>query len=368
MRLINKVNLKIFSSLLIWVIFTNCTHLEGTLSYNTRVFPISSSIEEIVGTSDNSWSWGINVGDSLIYEFLEPQSECEYTYFKYVISEACIPNLCGDSPENSFYSVMADFYVWDYNGTVGHWLADDDFRSKTDDSTLIGNTKETGEIILNLPEFPLVFPCNTTITQMLGENLGALYDMQEFFSEEMMNINFTDYSFFTEIIDSTYDYLLNFTINPVLGAIDYLDIRLPDNISGMLDFEIHSIKSGTIPGNNLPVANVSVIQSKNEVEFYSISESEDPIINYLWQFGDGFNSTTASDIHLFNATGTYAGNLTIWDCNGDFSIQNFKIEVVSIQRLHSVPGYHSETILIVGLLAIFVYFTKMLRNIKIKFP
>lgn len=330
--------------------------------YQTQIVPESSRIEKSVETDPLPWSWGINAGESLIFEFLEPPFESEYSYFKYVISEICVPNQCEETSENNFYSATANFYIWNYNGTVGKWIEGKELRTKSTDPSLIGNVKENGEINLNLPEFPLIFPCNTTITQMLGENLGALYDMQEFFSEEMMSINLTDYSFYTEIIDSSFDYRLNFTINPVLGVIDHLDIRLPDNDSGMLDFVIQSLKSENIPGNNLPFANASVMQSKNRVEFSSVSESIDPIVDYLWQFGDGFNSSIATEIHLFNAIGLYNANLTVWDCNGDFSIQNFQIEVFSLRGTLSISGYNFGFFMITGALAILFCLNTVLKK------
>jgi len=79
-------------------------------------------------------------------------------------------------------------------------------------------------------------------------------------------------------------------------------------------------------GNQLPFANTngsSYKEAVNHVIEFSGAHSNDPdgeIISYLWDFGDGAQSTEINSSHSYSSVGTYDVTLTVTDNNGESTV------------------------------------------------
>ena len=85
-----------------------------------------------------------------------------------------------------------------------------------------------------------------------------------------------------------------------------------------LNFCIITVSAQT---NQVPVADAGGPYSGTEGVAISFdgSNSTDPdgtIVSYLWDFGDGENSTIQNPNHLYNQNGTYTVTLTVSDDDG----------------------------------------------------
>jgi hypothetical protein len=319
---------------------------------NRFILPLNSPEVPSSALEDSLWSWGVDLEDQLIFEFDKPPIDCDYQYFKYLISEKSTPKVMEEPDSDFVYTVYAEFYYWDYNGTLGRWISGEDMRGVSGIHNPIGKAKVNAEILLSFPEFPLVFPKNYTFPQLLGDGLDILHDIQDLYTDEIMFVNVSDTWLYIEIIESTFDLHFNLTLDPLRGVLNFLDIKYLYDDSNILDFIFHSIDSKDIAGNHLPTAKADVKTSKNEVEFSSISESIDPITEYLWQFGDGVNATSSSFVHHYNITGIYNASLTVWDSNGDFSKTNFQVEITSVKTDLSIPGYAPRFLILIWFVTI----------------
>jgi PKD repeat protein len=60
-----------------------------------------------------------------------------------------------------------------------------------------------------------------------------------------------------------------------------------------------------------PLADFNTQVNQNQVTFNDLSTSSDPIISWLWDFGDGMTSTASNPTHTYAAAGNYAPCLTV---------------------------------------------------------
>jgi len=66
-------------------------------------------------------------------------------------------------------------------------------------------------------------------------------------------------------------------------------------------------------------------------------DSDGTIALYLWDFGDGANSSTAPVSHMFDSSGNYTINLTIWDDDGAMDNASLNITITNAPPVAVVP-------------------------------
>lgn len=91
-------------------------------------------------------------------------------------------------------------------------------------------------------------------------------------------------------------------------------------------------------GSNVPpIADFST--SINDLTVYFIDASSDQdgnIVSYLWDFGDGNQSSLASPDHTYGATGTYTAKLTVIDDRGASNTSSLQVAVID-SGVNQVP-------------------------------
>ncbi len=98
-----------------------------------------------------------------------------------------------------------------------------------------------------------------------------------------------------------------------------------------LNLQLTSFKYSNVT-NKPPIAKISYEPKQpktgNNVIFKSNSYDEDGnIVSYLWQFGDGSNSTQQNPSHTYTHAGTYYVNLTVMDNYGATNMTQITINV-----------------------------------------
>ncbi len=102
-------------------------------------------------------------------------------------------------------------------------------------------------------------------------------------------------------------------------------IRIESGITADFDINVDSeVLDGPFPG--FPCGGNSVLLDK--VCFTDKSSGD--IVSWLWDFGDGSNSTQQNPCHEYGLGGEFVVNLTITDRNG---CVNFKTDTVSVQEI-----------------------------------
>ena len=67
----------------------------------------------------------------------------------------------------------------------------------------------------------------------------------------------------------------------------------------------------------------------DEVNFIDMSTDEGTIVNWSWDFGDGYSSTTQNPTHQYSEQGTYTVNLTVWDDENNKNETSKTISVIN---------------------------------------
>lgn len=76
-----------------------------------------------------------------------------------------------------------------------------------------------------------------------------------------------------------------------------------------------------------PMVNITV--NVTTVEFTDTSIIGDAnITSWMWDFGDGTNSTDQNATHMYNTTGTFTVSLTVTDANGETDTYEVTIEAI----------------------------------------
>ncbi|AKB30295.1 cell surface protein [Methanosarcina siciliae T4/M] len=125
--------------------------------------------------------------------------------------------------------------------------------------------------------------------------------------------------------DGTYDYSPNFNITHT-----YTEPGTYDVIAAY-DGWTPNVKAGYITVlPEIPVANFSA-DVKSGLEPLTVNftdQSTGTISSWLWDFGDGANSTEQNPVHTYSAAGNYTVNLTVENAAGsDFELKSDYIEV-----------------------------------------
>jgi PKD repeat protein len=73
-------------------------------------------------------------------------------------------------------------------------------------------------------------------------------------------------------------------------------------------------------------------------------DDEDNIVSYLWDFGDGTNSTMANPTHIYSAVGNYTVTLTVTDNHGDTDTDSTYANIVETNNQNNngndkTPGF-----------------------------
>lgn len=153
---------------------------------------------------------------------------------------------------------------------------------------------------------------------------------------------------FTQNDEITLSYQLNVTSGGIIisgdsnaMAGDYIHIFGPEAVT------LEGSGGGEI-GNDPPIA---IINAKDKVYVnksiqFNGSDSYDPdnpsahnkgIANYIWDFGDGENSTDPISTHNYSAEGTYMVTLTVTDDDGASDTDMVTVAVFSMDILPASP-------------------------------
>ena len=148
---------------------------------------------------------------------------------------------------------------------------------------------------------------------------------------------------------------------PVIYALpvtDFHDITSGDNGGGNVGvgYDLESGRGSMVIsrvitdsnglGNKPPVANWGYSTSGLTANFTDAStDSDDAVVRYSWQFGDGATSTSANPSHLYAANGTYSVLERVWDQAGASATRTQSVTVASSGPLQLLgnTGFESGT-------------------------
>jgi PKD repeat protein len=263
------------------------------------------------------------------------------------------------SPKNPSIKDEIYFYIKNYNSNVS--LKKWDFGD--------GNSSN-----LIYPTHKYSNPGNYTITLTLENNFGIFN-----ISDNLNVINFKPIAEFSfspknvktgepvEIINLSIDpegkemkylwYIDNIISseesNPIFAfdkpGIRTIKLEIIDEF-GSKDYAIKKIK---IVDNEPPIADFSYYSSQRceyNITFKDLSRDNDGyIIKWLWNFGDGKNSTSKNPYHMYEKNGKYYPKLTIIDDNGDM---NYIIKEININYKEDNIIILLNSIFIIGILII----------------
>lgn len=97
--------------------------------------------------------------------------------------------------------------------------------------------------------------------------------------------------------------------------------------------DLHEFSVGSAPEAVITIDSVYFVENVS-VQFdasFSDAANGSTIISYLWDFGDGANSSLESPSHVYNETGNYNVTLTVYDNNGISDSAETVIHVVELE-------------------------------------
>jgi PKD repeat protein len=101
-----------------------------------------------------------------------------------------------------------------------------------------------------------------------------------------------------------------------------------------------------------------------EAEFTDTSSSYDGIVAWLWDFGDGRNSSDQHVSHTYSSHGAYTITLTVYEADGDAN-SLVRSELIVVEQEFSLiggPGWFDDVIIFMAIIAgIFVLYWKLRR-------
>jgi PKD repeat protein len=117
-----------------------------------------------------------------------------------------------------------------------------------------------------------------------------------------------------------------------------------------------------------PIANFSATPVSGllplEAEFTDTSSSYDGIVAWLWDFGDGRNSSDQHVSHTYSSHGAYTITLTVYEADGDAN-SLVRSELIVVEQEFSLiggPGWFDDVIIFMAIIAgIFVLYWKLRR-------
>jgi PKD repeat protein len=124
------------------------------------------------------------------------------------------------------------------------------------------------------------------------------------------------------------------------------------------------------PRNNQPTANFSFYPStamvNDTIQFTDTSiDTDGTITSYLWNFGDGTNSTSKNPRHRFTINGTYSITLEITDDDGATDLTSKAIlvdkDLTDTNGGNGTPGF--ELVFVMGAIAVALFLWRKNRNI-----
>jgi len=108
---------------------------------------------------------------------------------------------------------------------------------------------------------------------------------------------------------------------------------------GFGEVEDYTLIIGSIPEPVEPVADFTYISNGLTVSFNDQSTDPDSsIVNWLWEFGDGYESTAQHPTHTYTSGGTYTVRLTVTDSNGQEYSESKSLQIIDEQNEIHFPS------------------------------
>ncbi len=107
--------------------------------------------------------------------------------------------------------------------------------------------------------------------------------------------------------------------------------------SQTITIDISPVSTNTPPTANIVANGTGVKGSSISFSSTGSGDTDGSIVSYLWEFGDGTQSTTPNTYHTYTATGTYTVTLTVTDDNGGSATTTFDIEIVNPTSGNQAP-------------------------------
>jgi PKD repeat protein len=153
-------------------------------------------------------------------------------------------------------------------------------------------------------------------------------------------------TFFNEYIDpvsAAYNIPADCSYDSFTGTITNNQYQAFTDYASIGRYTLKTTSKGT-PNNQLPTARTTGTtqlggMAPSTVKFVGSNSSDDDgvITNYLWDFGDGTNSTLANPTHVYTTAGTYTATLLVTDnSNGTGSATTAPITVKAVSNVKAV--------------------------------
>ncbi len=201
----------------------------------------------------------------------------------------------------------ASYSVVDVPGVTYYWNLPSGWTGSGNESTISVNTNTNGGTITLVPFNACGIGVSRTFNVSVNQQIGVVSAMMG--NTEACEGSVQNY-FITAENASSYSWTLpsgwsgtsNFSsINVTVGNLGGDVSVTPENACGTA-----ATVSLAATVNLQPVSNFSYTSNQAEYTFNNLSQNAD---SYLWNFGDGQNSTDENPIHSYATTGTYNVNL-----------------------------------------------------------
>jgi hypothetical protein len=270
--------------------------------------------------------YDVKPGQSFYYKMEEPlPSWTTHTYFKYDIIDV-LPGKMEESPRNSMTftctKVYGEFFYW--NEFKAEWRPDPAMTqiigASNNQTLLFGDMAQGGN-------FNIIFPVRAT-AQTINESLPQLGLM--FGDAMIVSDDLTEFSVDANWVEYSEPQWLkiNITLDLERHCTTKFIFNMTDGEGGAF-LAFNEIDPFDLPNNTMPIADFDISINGLQVFLNSTSQSNNSIVSYTWDFGDGETGSGASIQHTYAQSGTYNLTLIVEDSNGDISIKTMQIKVSS---------------------------------------
>lgn len=305
-------------------------NMGGLIILEQKITRKTGDVNSLLNPIDET-SVAVNVGDSLIYQFIMNSDPLVYRSYNITYVGEIMGEYQGG--EKLFWGANATRYNFD---TVsGTWIIDGEWTEQTvgggDDNYLF--LRMDGPTNIIHPEGTNGSILNRNLAPMFGSVNGGYLDTAQ------------TGDWWVKFSNTTTGQWIRIELEPNTGILLNVSFTQGDDI--LTEYLISEDDFPPTSEDLIPkatfIANKTTIFEGEWVQFNFTGSPGDLPIDGQWNFGDGSaNSTIENPTHQYTTAGTYTVTLTITDNDGDIDVYSMTITVKPIENPTSSTSEESE--------------------------